>query len=104
MNDPLQAARELARHWLQANQVPGADAPAGLVIVLDGYFVGWLPELPPASEWAAGCLAVAADGHAHLARPVDFRGRLEWVDLGEAPPPSQTELPGQEDSAAPENS
>jgi hypothetical protein len=105
MHDTLQAARELARHWHQANRAPGEDASAGLVIVLEGHFVGHLPELPPASEWAAGCLAIAVDGQVHLARPVDFRGRLEWADLGpESSSPAPPELPDEEPSAPPTDS
>ena len=79
MHDAFQQAREVARHWREAN---GDEATGGVVIVLDGLFVGHAAELPPAAHWAAGCLAVAADGQTHLARPTDFRGGLEWYDLG----------------------
>ena len=79
MHDALTAAREQARHWREAQ----ADAPAGGVVLLfDGHFLGWLAALPPAEQWAPGCLAIASDGRVHLVQAVDFRGGVEWLDLG----------------------
>jgi hypothetical protein len=47
MHDPLTAARERARQWREAQDPPVAG---GLVIVLDGLFVGWTAELRPRSS------------------------------------------------------
>ena len=87
MHDALHHAREVARHWREAK---GAGSPGGVVIVLDGLFVGHAADLPPAAQWAAGCLAVAGDGQTHLARPTDFRGGLEWADLGTPEPSAES--------------
>lgn len=101
MHDTLQAARERARQWREAQDPPVAD---GLVIVLDGLFVGWAAGLPPAELWALGCLAIAGDGQAYLIDQRSWRDPLQWFDLDPpgdftaGPPPSPTELPG--DSAA----
>ena len=64
-----------------------------MVIVLDGYFVGWMAELPPAAQWAPGCLAVAADSNIRLVRPAGFRGEVEWIDLGTPEPELSSESP-----------
>ena len=85
MHDTLQAARELARQWREAK---GDDAAGGVVLVLDGLFVGYAPELPPAAQWVPGCLAIAGDGHAHYIGH-DWRRPLEWTALD--PPPSPPE-------------
>lgn len=89
MHDTLTAAREKARQWREAT---GAASPGGFVIILDGLFVGHAAELPPAEQWAAGCLAVADDERTHLARPTDFRGNLEWADLGTPEPSSESTI------------
>lgn len=77
MHHTLQAARELARHWREAK---GNEAAGGVVLVLDGLFVGHAPELSPAALWVPGCLAIAGDGHAHYIHH-DWRRPLEWTDL-----------------------
>lgn len=87
MQDALQHAREFANRWREAK---GDDASGGVVIVLDGYFVGWLAELPPAEEWAPGCIAVTETSQVHLARPAGFRGEVEWLDLGTPEPSSES--------------
>ena len=79
MHDTLQAARKRARQWREAQDPPVAN---GLVIVLDGLFVGWAAELPPAEQWAPGCVAIAGDERAHFLRPTDWRGGCEWADMG----------------------
>ncbi len=86
MQDPLQHARELARQWREAK---GAEAAEGVVLVLDGMFVGHAPELPPAALWVPGCLAIAGDGHAHYIHH-DWRRPLAWTDLD---PPPEAEAP-----------
>jgi hypothetical protein len=86
MHDPLTTARERARHWREAQE----DAPAGGVVLLfDGHFLGWLPQLPPAEQWAPGCLAIEDDGHAYLIDQRGWREPLQWFDLD--PPPSPPE-------------
>lgn len=80
MHDTLQAARELARQWREAK---GDEAAGGVVLILDGLFVGHAPELPPAALWVPGCLAIAGDGHAHYIHH-DWRRPLEWLDLDPA--------------------
>lgn len=87
MHDPLQHARELARHWREAK---GDEAVGGVVLVLDGLFVGHAPELPPATLWVPGCLAIAGDGRAHYIRD-DWRRPLEWTDLD--PPAAEAASP-----------
>jgi hypothetical protein len=83
MHDTLDAAREQARQWREAQD----ETPiGGVVLLFDGHFLGWLAELPPAAQWAPGCLAIAGDGRAHLLRDVDFRGSVEWFDLGTPEP------------------
>ncbi|MDB6079234.1 MAG: hypothetical protein JWO82_2981 [Akkermansiaceae bacterium] len=89
MQDPFQHARDLASRWREANGATG-----GVVLVVDGLFVGHAPELPPAAMWVPGCLAIAGDGRAHYIHH-DWRRPLEWIDLeppapeaGAAPPPS----------------
>ena len=104
MPDALQTALAVAHHWRLAN---GDPVPVGVVIVLDGQFVGSLATLPSPAEWAPGCLAVAADGQIHLARPAGFRGEVEWADLGvfalgdevNASPPSPEPDPTSHDPA-----
>lgn len=91
MQDPLQHAREFATEWRAAK---GLDAQGGVVIVLDGYFVGWLVELPPAAEWAPGCLAVTEASQVYLVRPAGFRGEVEWLDLGTPEPSSESSAEG----------
>ena len=83
----LHTALGLARRWRQANPDSGSGA---VVIVLDGQFVGSLASLPSPAEWAPGCLAVAADGQIHLARPASFRGEVELADLGVFAPEKKT--------------
>lgn len=87
MHDPLKHAREFATQWRTAK---GKDASGGVVIMLDGYFVGWLAQLPPAAEWAPGCLAITENLQAHLARPSGFCGKVEWLDLGTPEPSSES--------------
>lgn len=98
MHDALTAAREQARQWREAK---GDEAAGGVVLILAEEFVGWLSELPPAEQWAVGCLAIAGDGHAWLIDRPRWREPLQWFDL-ESPPeaeaapppsPSDPELP-----------
>ena len=90
MPDALQTALAVAHRWRQAN---GDPVPGGVVIVLDGQFVGSLATLPSPAEWAPGCLAVTAGGQIHLARPAGFRGEVEWADLGVFAPEEETGEP-----------
>lgn len=87
MQDALQHARELARHWREAK---GEAAAGGVVLVLDGLFVGHASELPPAAMWVPGCLAIGGDGHAHYIHH-DWRRPLEWTDLD--PPAAEADPP-----------
>lgn len=94
MQDALQHARDLASRWREAK---GDEAAVGVVLVLDGLFVGHAPELPPAAMWVPGCLAIASDGHAHYIHH-DWRRPLQWLDLDPPaaaadPPPSPSEAP-----------
>lgn len=84
MHDTLNAAREQARQWREAK---GDEAAGGVVLILDGYFVGWVAELPPAELWAAGCLGIAGDGHAWLIDRPSWREPLQWFDLEPSPEP-----------------
>lgn len=88
MHDPLKQARELAARWREANFSSG-----GVVILLDGEFVGHAAELPPAAQWAPGCLAVAATGPVRFVRPAGFRGEVEWFELPEDSEESAPESP-----------
>jgi hypothetical protein len=90
MHDTLTAARERARLWREAQD----DTPVGGVVLLfDGHFLGWLAQLPPAAQWAPGCLAIEGDGRVHLLQAVDFRGGVEWLDLGTPEPLESTTEP-----------
>lgn len=89
MQDALQHARAFATEWRAAK---GINAQGGVVIVLDGYFVGWLADLPQAAEWAPGCLAVTETSQVYLVRPAGFRGEVEWLDLGTPEPSSESSV------------
>jgi len=95
MHDALQHARDLASRWREAK---GDEATGGVVLVLDGLFVGHAPELPPAAMWVPGCLAIAGDGHAHYIHH-DWRRPLEWLDLD---PPSEATDPPPSPSGPPD--
>jgi hypothetical protein len=103
MHDALTAAREQARQWREAQEPPVAD---GLVIVLDGLFVGWAAELPPLGQWAPGCLAVAGDDRLFLIDRRIWREPLAWFDLNPPadPPPSPPSPPSPPDASPPETS
>jgi hypothetical protein len=90
MHDPLKQAREFAARWREANFSSG-----GVVILLDGEFVGHAAELPPAAQWAPGCLAVAESRRVLLVRPTGWRGEVEWFELPEDSEESTPESPPQ---------
>lgn len=72
----LFAAHERARQWRQDH----FDLIDGVVIFYDGLLDRWLPDLPAAKDWAAGCVAVTSDNRVYIAHQV--RGQLEWAHLG----------------------
>ena len=88
MQDALHHPRDLASRWREAKGDEAATG--GVVLVLDGLFVGHAPELPLAALWVPGDLAIAGDGHAHYIHH-EWRRPLEWLDLD--PPPTAADPP-----------
>lgn len=71
---------DIAKRWRTENEYLGKG---GVVIIFNDVATGWVAELPPASQWTPGGIAVDEEGRTWRASGGNENdGALRWEAFG----------------------